>query len=251
MSPAKCAPSSWIRPFADLLFPRSCQLCDKQIVEPDREAICSICIAELKPPKHHCLRCSAPTPPGNAVAPKSCPLCKKEWRFRNAYSLCTYRASAAKAARKMKSAHTSSLTEEIGRRLGEWFLPIATENEYDVCVPIPQHWYRRWVERYNQAEILAQAVAKTLNTPMHPRLLYRTKWAEKQGTKTIEERLRNMNGVIANHGRPCLKNKRVLVIDDILTSGATASDAARSLRQAGAKLVDVLTFARGASSLSK
>lgn len=147
----------------------------------------------------------------------------------------------------MKSEKHEALTLEIGHRLGAWAADTLDCGKYQFLIGIPQHWMRRCWRRYNQAVTLASPISKATGIPLRNDLLVRTRWTEKQGTKTIEERLRAVRGSFAVRSNVHLKDCSVLLVDDILTSGATASDAARALRSVGVQEVDVLTFARGAS----
>ena len=246
-----------VRPFADLLFPRICLVCEQTIPCYQGEAICSECVSSLISPAVRCLRCSAPVPGPSTPPPKNCRLCKSSWDFRRAYCMCVYRGSAAKVARKMKLPGNAPLAREAGELLGGWFADrLATQRggdsfNIDLIVPVSQHWLRRYRDRYNQADILAAAVGKALNKPVSPRCLIRSKWTEKQGTKTIQERLKSLRGTMLLNRNIPIQGKRILVVDDILTSGATASEAARALKSGGCKSVDVLAFARGSSSQTR
>lgn len=238
-----------IRPYADIFFPRVCVLCNRVLVNEMNESICMGCLDELVPDKNVCQKCSAPVPLSFAENPKKCRLCKSDWMFHRAYSMCTYRSSAAKAARRMKSIKHESLTAEIGQKMGIWFAESAAGRPtYVAIVPIPQYWVRKWVTKYNQAAVLAEMVSRVTRIPIESRWLYRCKWTEKQGTKTIEERLITARDSFAVSKPKAVQGKTILLVDDILTSGATASDAARALRSAGAERVDVLVFARGANA---
>ncbi|XZE46594.1 ComF family protein [Pirellulaceae bacterium SH467] len=237
-----------IRPFFDLLFPRFCTLCNRPIVDPLNESLCEGCWQELSPDPNRCQRCSAPVSKSKAISPKSCSLCKRDWKFRRVYCLCTYRNQAAKIARRMKSSKYEPLTKEVANRLGDWFLSTEQTCRHDLLVSVPQYWMKRWRDRYNQSDVLAKVLSKKLAIPYAERALVRTKWTEKQGTKTIEERLRSVLGSISHDRKTLVKDRTVLIVDDILTSGATANEAAKALMAAGAKKVDVIVFARGASS---
>lgn len=249
-------PSRWsrtLRPYFDLLFPRVCALCDQLIIDPQQESICECCWRDLVPDQNRCQRCCAPVSKNRAISPKRCSLCKKDWQFGQVFSLCTYRNHAAKAARRMKSSKHEPLTKEIGYRLGDWFLSLRETqsnptNEYDLLVSIPQFWVKRWRDRYNQSDVLAKVLSQKLGVPYAAQTLYRTRWTEKQGTKTIEERMLSILGSIAHNKGVDIQSQRILVVDDILTSGATANEAAKALLGAGAKQVDVIVFARGASA---
>lgn len=238
-----------IRPYADIFFPRICLLCNRVLVNETGESICNCCLNELVPDKNVCQKCSAPVPLSVEENPKKCRLCKSDWMFHRAYSMCTYRSSAAKTARRMKSIKHESLTAEIGQRMGVWFKESSESRPiYDAIVPIPQYWVRKWVTKYNQATVLAEMVSRETGIALKGHWLYRCKWTEKQGTKTIEERRITARDSFAVAKPREVQGKTILLVDDILTSGATASDAARALRSAGTTKVDVLVFARGANA---
>lgn len=236
-----------VRPFVDALFPRICQVCETVLLDPCSEAICQDCLLSFAPDDNRCQRCCAPVPRSVAVNPKKCHLCKKSWHFQRAICLCTYRGPAAKAARMMKSANHEPLAVEIGCHIGRWLNETVSMVHYDVLIPIPQHWYRRVTHRYNQADVLAEAISTQCNTPVRYDVLKRTRLTAKQGTKTIQERQRSLVDSFACRLREFVKYKSFLLVDDIVTSGATASEAAKPLIEAGAKRVDVVAFARGAS----
>jgi predicted amidophosphoribosyltransferase len=163
---------------------------------------------------------------------------------------CVYRDGAVRAARLIKEARYEALARCIGDLLGEWlmtreaFSPI----HYDCVIPIPQHWMRRWMHRYNQAEVLAEGVARQIGRPVEPGWLQRMRWSRKQGLQTIEERRQNMVRVFGVRTETGVRGKRVLLVDDVMTSGATLQDATRALRAAGAIGVSAVVFARGVSA---
>lgn len=115
----------------------------------------------------------------------------------------------------------------------------------DIIVPIPLHRSRLWSRRYNQAAALAQAVSKITGIPFDPTLLRRIRRTAPQVGLSRTARARNLRGAFALPAKHAhlVAGKRVLLIDDVMTSGATASAATRTLRKAGAVDVDVLTFA--------
>ncbi len=247
----------WYRPFVDLVYPRICVLCSKPIVEREQESLCSNCQLKITPTEFGCLRCSAPLPAAHGVEvdiPKSCFYCeRRKWSFRHAYCYTAYSGMAARAARKIKQPNCESLAIELGQRIGLWLKDFEAFDAkiYDYIVPVPQHWFRRVTVRYNQAEVLAENIASTLSIPITRRLLYRTRWTDKQGTKTIVER---RNGVKDSFGCKLsseTKEAKILVVDDIVTSGATAHEAASALRKAGARRIDVVAFARGVGAFNR
>lgn len=116
----------------------------------------------------------------------------------------------------------------------------------DLLVPVPLHWTRLFARKYNQAGLLAQAVGKLADKPVAVDLLQRTKRTRKLGTSGPEQRARLVRAAfnVAQKRRPEVEARRVLLIDDVFTTGSTTSACARALRRAGATAVDVLSLAR-------
>jgi len=138
-------------------------------------------------------------------------------------------------------------------RVGQWLASLEhfDKQRYDFVVPIPQHWFRRVIVRYNQAEVLAENVARELKIPIRRNWLHRTRLTDKQGTKTIVERRTGVTNSFGCKLASELKSAKILVVDDIVTSGATAHEAAAALRKAGAAQVDIAAFARGVGSFNR
>jgi ComF family protein len=116
----------------------------------------------------------------------------------------------------------------------------------DVVVPVPLHWRRFLRRRFNQAAELARGVARLSNKPFEPLALSRVKVTRQQVGLGLVAREDNVRGAfrVLPENDILVRGRRVLVIDDVYTTGATASAAARALKRAGAAGVDVLTFAR-------
>jgi ComF family protein len=118
--------------------------------------------------------------------------------------------------------------------------------EIDLLVPVPLHRWRLFLRRYNQAAILANELGDVAGLKVMPDLLIRTRRTQSQGQLGRGERAGNVKGVfrVRNSRRSALEGKAVLLVDDVLTSGATANECARTLLENGARSVDVLTLAR-------
>jgi ComF family protein len=116
----------------------------------------------------------------------------------------------------------------------------------DVIVPVPLHRWRLWGRRYNQSAMLAQAVARAAGKPMLPTVLRRVRATAQQVGLSAGERDRNVRGAfrVGAFDRRRIAGKRVLLVDDVYTTGATVKACARTLTRAGAAAVDVLVFAR-------
>ncbi len=131
---------------------------------------------------------------------------------------------------------------------GAWLARAGAEliAEADLIAPVPLHWMRLFARRYNQAALLARALARRAGRPVAADLLLRRRHTPSQGRLSPAQRRRNVAGAFAvkPSRRPLLEGRRVLLVDDVLTTGATASACARTLRRDGARAVDVLVLAR-------
>ncbi len=114
----------------------------------------------------------------------------------------------------------------------------------DIIVPVPLHWSRMIKRRYNQAAILAAALAKKHDKTYAPFALKRIKATAPQGRRKAQQRKDNVRGAFALPAKTDVKNKRILLIDDVMTSGATVNECAVILKQAGASAVYILAIAR-------
>ena len=115
--------------------------------------------------------------------------------------------------------------------------------EADVIIPVPLHWTRLWKRRFNQAAFLAQHIAKGSGKIFAPMVLKRTRATPQQVGLDAEARRKNMRKAFAVSAQSKIKGQRVLLVDDVRTTGATISACVDALKLAGAAHVDVLTFA--------
>jgi ComF family protein len=135
---------------------------------------------------------------------------------------------------------------ELARPLGAWMARAGADilADADAIVPVPLHALRLWMRRFNQAAALARAIALQSGKPFEPQWLERVKTTRSQVGLSRPQRAENVQGAFrASPGAP-IKGRRIVLVDDVLTSGATANAAARALLRAGAREVDLLVFAR-------
>ena len=118
--------------------------------------------------------------------------------------------------------------------------------EADAITPVPLHARRLWTRRFNQAAALGREIARRAGKPFEPALLRRIKATRSQVGLSREQRVQNMQG--AFRAAPAASGRRIALVDDVLTSGATANAAARALLRAGAAQVDLIVFARVVTS---
>jgi ComF family protein len=137
---------------------------------------------------------------------------------------------------------------DLAPALGRWMAGAGREllADADALVPVPLHWRRLWARRFNQSAVLAKAISRASAVPLVHELLQRVKPTPQQVGLSRPERQRNMQGAFAvpAQAKPSVRGRRLVLIDDVLTSGATVDACARNLLRAGAAHVDVLVFAR-------
>ncbi len=135
---------------------------------------------------------------------------------------------------------------ELAKPLGAWMARAGREilAEADALAPIPLHFTRLWRRQFNQAAALARVVSGLSGKPVELGLIERVRPTRSQVGLSRAERAQNLQGAFRCPETAPLQGRRIVLIDDVLTSGATANAASRALLRAGAKAVDVLVFAR-------
>jgi ComF family protein len=198
-------------------------------------------------PAAGCARCGWPFPAAGGSRGAEHPLCQRcretEDHFRLARAVLRYREDGIARAAILLAKHGRrlSLLRHLAHLLAEAapeYLPL---EEWDALVPVPLHWLRRWRRGFNQAEVLARAVGRRHGLPVLPRALRRVRATPLQ-QGDAEARRRNVRHAFAVRG--AVAGRRLLLVDDVFTTGATADACAAALLQAGAAEVGVLTLAR-------
>ncbi|MBE5785229.1 MAG: ComF family protein [Clostridiales bacterium] len=115
------------------------------------------------------------------------------------------------------------------------YIEIPPEWEIDVIVPIPLHWRRLWKRGYNQSALLAESLSGRFGIPVAEKLLRRVRYTKTQTALGAAQRTKNIRGAFSASGS--VKGKRILLVDDVCTTGATLSTAAKALLDAGAAVV--------------
>lgn len=137
---------------------------------------------------------------------------------------------------------------DLARPLGRWMARAGADvlDDADALLPVPLHWMRLWQRRFNQSAMLARAVSASSGVPVLDHVLARTRGTPPQVGLAKAERARNVQGAfsVTKSARAEVKGRKLVIIDDVLTSGATANACANALRRVGAGRVDVLVLAR-------
>lgn len=239
-APLACLwPREVLRGGLDLLLPPRCPACSQRC---QRVAFCPDCaarIALLGPP--HCAICAQPFRSGPSHLCERC--LRRPPHFARVFAAARYRADAhdplAAVIARFKYGFDVGLAPVLARLLLS--LPNA---DADAVVPVPLHRDRlRW-RGFNQAALLARALARARGLPLLPRALQRARNTAPQVGLGDEARRRNMRGAFRVRQPAAVSDRSVLLVDDVFTTGTTADECARVLLRAGARRVDVMVLAR-------
>jgi len=170
-----------------------------------------------------------------------CALCRLGVNgFDAAYSFGSFEGELRELIHLFKYNGVETMAQPLGRFLA---LALPREELFDAVVPMPLHWTRRWSRGFNQSELLARQIARRASVPVR-NLVRRVKATAPQAGLTHAKRRANMSGAFRVRRGAKLSGLNVLLVDDVMTTGATASACARVLKQAGAARVALLTVAR-------
>ena len=247
------------RGLADLVFPPCCVSCDSELGEADSARddllLCDACLGKMDFfAEPACERCGVPVPAiataDGGVARRistepGCPRCRgpKLW-FHGTIALGLYSGQLRELLLRMKSADGDAISLTLGRLIWQRRSESLAALDVDVVAPIPLHWRRRVAHRTNSAAVLAEVLSTKLGVPAASRLLRRTRATQRQFEVAPSKRWGNVRNAFALRAGYHLKDAHVLLVDDILTTGATCSEAARQLLSAGAARVTVVVVAR-------
>ena len=115
---------------------------------------------------------------------------------------------------------------------------------YDIIIPVPIHYNRKVTRGYNQSALIAKELAKNLNIKYEEKVLFKKVNNKPQSTKNKEERIQNVIDVYYTKSAEQIYNKKIILLDDIYTTGSTVNECCKTLKLAGAKYVDVITIAK-------
>jgi len=225
----------------DVVLPPRCLACGEEVGE--QGTLCPDCwagIEFLAPP--HCARCGFPFELDTQTG-TLCAACQaRPPVFDRARAVLRYDAASRGMLLAFKHADRTDLAPYFGRWLARAGAEVLAEA--DIVAPVPLHWTRLFSRRYNQAALLAKAAAKEAQRPFLSDILVRRRRTKPQRSG-LAARTRNVAGAFAvpRARRQAVEDRRVLLVDDVRTTGATLEACARALKAAGAKGVDVLTLA--------
>lgn len=232
----------------DALLPPRCLSCEAEVAE--HGTLCAACFATLTPlTAPFCARCGVPfVHAGQGEAAEgglSCGVCRnRPPAFRTARAAFRYGEGARRLILPFKHGDRTDLARPLARQMARAGAGLLARAE--VIVPVPVHWRRLIGRRYDQAALLAQALGRIAKLPVMPDMLRRVRATEALGGKSAAERAATVEGAFAvsRAGARRLAGRQVLLVDDVMTSGATVEACAVALLAGGAAAVDVLAAAR-------
>ena len=229
----------------ELILPLRCTWCG---AEPDELLggimLCEACQQLLAgPASQRCARC------GMSVSsdPKAafCAHCGgRRLRFDRVLPLGSYVGALRECVLRLKRPGHEALAAATGALLWARQAGMLADAAADAILPVPMHWARRLLRRTNSPELVAGTLAARLQLPVWHRVLRRSRHTRKQGPMLRTQRLRNVRGAFRLRDDVDVRGKRLILVDDVLTTGATCDEVARVLRRAGAAHITVAVLAR-------
>lgn len=223
----------------DLLLPPSCPVCFTRIGEVGH--FCGECWAGLEQiADPRCNTCGLPFVL-DGDGPKCAACLAYQPVFRHVFAPVLYDGVGRQAVLALKHGRRFLAVQAMARFM---INAIPDHQQYDAFVPVPLHWRRRLARRFNQSHLLADALARQQGCPLMTDLLTRKRATPSQGTLGRKARFKNVRAAFVSKPGLDLTGKTILLVDDVLTTGATANACTEVLLNAGAKAVDVAVFAR-------
>lgn len=209
-----------------------------------RVPVCADCLAKPEPlsAEYFCASCRTPFLSSFPLDDHGiCGLCRRGANgFDAAYSYGAYEDELRGLIHLLKYGKVQTVAGPLGKLLAQ---ALPRDQRFDVIVPMPMHWWRKWRRGFNQAELLASVIGRRTGLPVRDAMGRR--WQKQaQAGLTNAKRRANVEGAFRAKKPRAVQGKRVLLIDDVMTTGATASSCARVLKRAGASYVALLTVAR-------
>lgn len=227
-----------------LLFPDDCRICERPLQNLSRIPVCPSCLKLPRPETaaHACRVCRSPFIDAYPLDEHDlCTVCRgRDVSFDRAYSFGSYEGPLRELIRLFKYSRVETLAKPLSRFLVE---ALPERCAFDLVVPMPMHWYRRWQRGFNQAELLAKPVAKYAGVRCC-RILKRIRLGKRQAGLGATARRTNLQGAFQVVRADRIAGKRILLVDDVVTTGSTLAAAAAVLKRAGAAEVCAVTVAR-------
>lgn len=230
------------------IFPARCRLCGEALDPSDGYYICRRCWNEKEFLNHpYCEICGHPLNPEANLPDKiyQCRYCPEEVNFRKARSIVDYDSSVGEAIKLLKYHGKIVMAKLLAELMVDALPNLFFIEDYDLIIPVPIH-KKRYIKRgYNQVEVIGRILSHEVNIPLEVLNLVKIKDTPSQTSLGISDRKKNVRGSFEIADPTDLEGKRILLIDDVMTTGATVNECSKVLANKGkTKYIDVFTIAR-------
>lgn len=226
----------------EFFFPPLCLVCDFPKL-PDNPWLCKSCDDKLRKNlsnRQYCPKC------GQNKNVRSC-TCDILWEhpFESIYSIFDFDDTIQQLMHHIKYFGKKKLAFDLGSMFSNQ-IPDSVFEGMDAIIPVPLHWYRKHRRGYNQSEWLARGIQLHRSIPLFTNVLIRKRYTRTQTKMVKEERGKNISGAFSVKPNKCpmIKDKSLLLIDDVITTGSTTGACTKALLDAGCKKVRVISLAR-------
>jgi ComF family protein len=242
----------WVGAAIGLLAPPRCAFCGREDppwggVKSVRPHLCLTCQdAVASKSGNRCLRCGAPAGP-YIDARRGCIHCRDDrFHFETVIGLGDYHSELRNMCLAAKKPHSEELAAALAGSLWQVEESALRGACAEIVIPVPHHWTENWRKTPHAPETLATVLSRQLRVKLRTHILAKSRRTDKQADLPPTRRRTNLKGAfhVRRRFRSALKGRRILLVDDVLTTGATADAAARALREANASFVAVAVIAR-------
>ena len=238
-----------LRSLITFLYPAQCRHCGENLDPADGHYICKSCWQEADLiDRPYCEICGYPVSQTVAMPDRisSCVECPEDPHFRKARSAAVHDSAVGEAVRLLKYQGKAVMAKPLADLMINALPVFFGMEDYDCIVPVPLHKKKRRERGYNQMELIGKDLSSALGVPLETRSLIKVKHTESQvRMSTSAERAANVRGAFDVADSSRITGKKILLIDDVFTTGATADESAKTLAKKGkASYVDVFTLTR-------
>ncbi len=242
--------TDWILAWKNVFLPCYCSHCEARLITEENLFYCPACWATLpRIERPFCSLCGAPHPLAIGFGTRSNFPCEECITNQNPYvdsiqSPVRYKGIAKEAILTLKFRKETLIAEPLGALLREWIETEMSDMQFDLIVPVPLHPFRLKRRGFNQSLLLAEQIKDSFPSAQISEALLRIRPTMSQTLLPLQERKKNLKGAFQVRSPDEVKGKRILLVDDVVTTKTTVTECARILKKSGAISVHVLSVAR-------
>ncbi|MBU1615653.1 ComF family protein [bacterium] len=232
--------------FLNFFFPAECKICRQPLTSFEEKYVCARCFSRIEIVSCCCKKCGLPLAASfEEVKDPLCEQCQRKKRqFHLSRSATPFFGNVRECIHLFKYSKKMGLAKPLGDLMLKALLSFWPDLEIDLILPVPLHSDKEYSRGFNQAYLLAGEISKGINLPVVKGNLQRVVNTASQTSLSPKERLKNVKGAFKIKRPEALAKKKILLIDDVFTTGATVEECSRILKAAGVREVNVFTLAR-------